>query len=175
MSYSKVPLGEKAPEIVNTVVEIVGGSNKKYEYSEEFDEITLDRVLHSTVFYPGDYGFIPRTRAEDGDNLDVLVIISGPTFPGCVLTVRPIGVLDMEDQNSKDWKIIGVAEHDPRYANLKSIDELEEHLKKEIFHFFQTYKQLENKHVKVNGWLAKEDAYRLIKESAARFEKEESE
>ena len=172
MSYSKVPLGESAPEKINAVIEIVGGSNHKYEYDEKLEEIKLDRVLHSTVFYPSDYGFIPQTRAEDGDHLDILVIISGPTFPGCVLSVRPIGVLDMEDNAGKDWKIIAVADRDPRFADLNSIERLEEHLKKEIWHFFETYKQLENKQVKVNGWLNKKESYRIIRESKERFEKE---
>ena len=172
MSYAKVPLGEKSPQIVNAVIEIVGGSNKKYEYKEEWDEIRLDRILYSNVFYPGEYGFLPHTRAEDGDHLDVVVIISGPTFPGCVLAVRPIGALDMADQNGKDWKIIAVAAGDPRLEEYSSLDDLDEHRKKEIWHFFETYKQLENKEVKVNGWLGKEDAYRIIGEAKDRFEKE---
>ena len=172
MAYSTIPLGDKAPEVINTVIEIPRGSHHKYEYDEHLDEIKLDRVLHSSVFYPTEYGFIPHTRSEDGDHLDALVIISDPTFSGCVLSVRPIGVLDMEDNAGQDWKIIAVAEKDPRLTEIKSIDDLDEHRKKEIHNFFEVYKQLENKWVNVKGWLGKDDAYRLIQEAKLKFDQE---
>ena len=172
MAYSTIPLGDKAPEVINTVIEIPRGSHHKYEYDEHLDEIKLDRVLHSAVFYPTEYGFIPHTRSEDGDHLDALVIISDPTFSGCVLSVRPIGVLDMEDNAGQDWKIIAVADKDPRLTEIKSIDDLDKHLKKEIHHFFEVYKQLEDKWVNVKGWLGKDDAYRLIQKAKLKFEQE---
>ena len=106
MSIKDVSIGVHAPETVNVIVEIPKGSHCKYEYDEK-----LDRILHTSVIYPTDYGFIPETRSEDGDHLDVLVFLSEPTFPGCQLTVRPIGALYMEDDNSTDTKIIGVAEN----------------------------------------------------------------
>lgn len=172
MAYSIIPIGDKAPEVINTVIEIPRGSHHKFEYDEKVDEIILDRVLHSSVFYPTEYGFIPHTRSEDGDHLDVLVIISDPTFPGCIVSVRVIGVLDMEDSAGQDWKIIAVAEKDPRLSGINTIDDLDEHTKKEIQHFFGVYKQLENKWVKVRNWKSQEEAYRLIKEAQRRFEQE---
>lgn len=173
MAFSNIPLGDKAPEVVNVVVEISKGSHNKYEYDEKFDEIRLDRVLHSPLFYPADYGFIPHTRSEDGDHLDVLVIISDSVFTGCMLSVRPIGVLDMEDEGGRDWKIIAVAEKDPRQSKINSIDDIDQQYKDEICHFFEQYKKLEKKWVKVGGWSGKEEAYRLINEAKLRFETEE--
>jgi len=172
MSFANIPLGDKAPELVNVVIEIPKGSHNKYEYDEDFDEIKLDRVLHSALFYPADYGFIPQTRSEDGDHLDILVIITDPVFPGCVLRVRPIGVLNMKDEAGQDWKIIGVAENDPRQSDERTLDDIDEHYKKEISNFFEEYKKLENKQVKVKNWLGKRDAYKLINEAHRRFNKE---
>ncbi len=172
MAYSKLPLGKKAPEIINAVVEIPRGAHNKYEYDEELDEIRLDRVLHSSVFYPVDYGFIPETRADDGDHLDVLVIISESVFPGCVVKVKVIGALDMEDENGRDYKIVAVALKDPRNEHIRTIEDLTEHFQKEVQNFFETYKKLENKWVKIKGWVGKEEAYKIIKEAKAKFDKE---
>jgi len=173
MAFHTIPLGNSAPEVITVVVEIPRGSHHKYEYDEALDEIRLDRVLHSPVFYPTDYGFIPQTRSEDGDHLDVLVLITEPLFPGCVISVKPIGVLDMEDNAGQDWKIVAVAEKDPKLNQITDISEMNEHYKKEIVHFFEVYKHLEGKWAKVKGWLPKTDAYRIIKEGQERFEKEE--
>lgn len=173
MSYHKIPLGEKSPEIINAVVEIPKGSNNKFEYDEDMDEIRLDRVLHSPLFYPLDYGFIPETRSEDGDHLDVLVAVSAPLFTGCVLTVRPIGLIDMEDEAGQDWKIVAVAVHDPHMTDINSVDDLGAHRKREIQHFFEEYKKLEDKWTKVKGWHDKETAYRIIREGKERFDNEQ--
>ncbi|MGA2910513.1 MAG: inorganic diphosphatase [Candidatus Microgenomates bacterium] len=172
MAYSKLTLGDKAPEIINTVVEIPKGNHNKYEYDEKLDEIRLDRVLYSSVFYPVDYGFIPETRADDGDHLDVLVIISESVFPGCVVSVKPIGVLDMEDESGRDYKIVAVAEKDPRNKHIDAISDLPDHFKKEVQNFFETYKKLENKWVKIKGWVGKREAYKIIGESKEKFDKE---
>jgi inorganic pyrophosphatase len=172
MSYKTIPVGDKAPEIVNAVVEIPKGSHHKYEIDEQLDEIKLDRVLHSPVFYPTDYGFIPLTRAEDGDHLDILIIISEPLFPGCIVSVRVVGMLDVEDRGGKDWKIVGITEKDPKLDNIQNIEDLNEHYKKEIIHFFEIYKQLEEKWVKVKGWLPKEKAYIVINKAKKRFVQE---
>ena len=169
MAYKDIKLGKKYPESFDVVIEIPKGSHHKYEYDEELDEIKLDRVLHSPVFYPTDYGFIPETRSEDGDHLDVLVIITEPLFPGCVVSVRPIGGLDMEDEAGIDWKIIAVADKDPRLSNIKTIDDLDEHYKKEIKHFFTVYKDLENKWVKIKDYHSKEKALEIIEESKVKF------
>lgn len=172
MSYASLAIGEKAPEIVTVVVEIPKGSHNKYEYDEKADVIKLDRVLHSPVHYPTDYGFIPQTRSKDGDHLDALVIISDSVFPGCVVTVRPIGVLYMEDQKEKDEKIIAVAEEDPLLSHIKDIEDVDDFFKKEIHNFFEVYKQLENKKVKVHYWHGKDLAYSIIREAAERYSKE---
>jgi inorganic pyrophosphatase len=169
MSLSKVHIGSKTPEKINVVVEIPRGSHHKYEYDDELDAIKLDRVLHSAVFYPMDYGFIPETLAEDGDHLDALVFITEPLFPGCVVSVRPIGVLDMEDQAGQDWKIITVAETDPKLNSIQSINDIDNHYRSEIEQFFKEYKELENKKVTVRGWLTKEDALKLIESTHKLF------
>jgi len=170
MSFAHLPIGDKSPETINVVVEVPRGTRNKYEYDEKLDEIRLDRVLHSAVFYPVDYGFIPETRAEDGDHLDVLILISEPTFPGCILEVRPVGILDMADENGQDWKILAVASKDPIHANVNTVTDVNEHLKKEIAQFFETYKNLENgKWAKLQGWLDIDEAHRRIEEARERF------
>lgn len=170
MSFSHIKIGKKFPESVNVVIEIPKGSSNKYEYSEELDCIQLDRVLHSPFFYPTDYGFIPETRSEDGDHLDILVLIKHPTFSGCVLQARPVGVLDLEDEKGRDWKIIAVAENDPYYNGVHDIDQVNLHLKNEIQHFFETYKHLEKgKKTIVRAWHPKAKAFEIIKEEHKSF------
>jgi len=171
MSFAQLPIGDNAPEVINVAIEIPRGTSNKYEYDEKLDEIRLDRVLHSAVFYPVDYGFIPHTRADDGDHLDVLVLISQPTFPGCILEVRPVGVLDMADEAGQDWKILAVATKDPVNNHIKSVEDVNEHLKKEIIQFFETYKQLEDKWAKVEGWLDATEAHKRIAEAQVRYKK----
>jgi inorganic pyrophosphatase len=172
MSYANLKIGEKAPEIINVVIEIPKGSHNKYEYDEKMDEIKLDRVLHSPVHYPTDYGFIPETRSLDGDHLDALVIITDPVFPGCMVEVAPIGVLYMDDGADKDEKIIAVATKDPLLSHVKNIEDVDEFFKKEIQHFFTVYKQLENKIVKVHRWHGKDLAMNILKEARERYKKE---
>lgn len=169
MSLANIPLGDNAPEIINAVIEIPARSSMKYEYDEELDVIRLDRVLHSPMFYPADYGFVPHTRADDGDHLDALVLISQPTFPGCMLEVRPVGVLDMEDEEGRDWKILAVSTKDPRFKDVANMNDVDDHLKEEIQHFFEQYKHLENKWATVKGWLDVDEAHKRIKESQERF------
>jgi inorganic pyrophosphatase len=169
MGWSTLSIGARAPEIVNAVVEIPKGSSNKYEYDETLGVIRLDRVLFSPVYYPADYGFIPETRSPDGDHLDILVLISQPTFPGCVLEAAPVGILDMRDEAGRDWKIIGVAVGDTRMASTRTIDSVNQHTRREIEHFFETYKNLEGKAVTVTGWRGHEDAYRVITEARARY------
>jgi inorganic pyrophosphatase len=169
MSIANVPIGEKSPEIVNAIIEIPKGSHMKYEFDEKLEVIKLDRVLHSPVHYPTEYGFIPQTRSLDGDHLDVLVFLTDPLFPGCVVSVRPVGILYMEDEAGKDEKIIAVAEKDPLLSKIKDVEDVDEFLKKEIHHFFEVYKQLENKKVTVHHWHGKDLAYTVIKEAKERF------
>lgn len=173
MSFKNITIGEKAPEVVNVIIEIPARSSNKYEYDEKLDIIKLDRVLHSPMFFKTEYGFIPETRSEDGDHLDVLVLITEPTFPGCLLSARPVGMLDISDESGQDWKIIAIAENDPYYKDLNCIEQVNKHLKKEIKHFFESYKYLEeNKKTTVREWCSKEETYKIIKESQKRYKSE---
>ncbi len=150
--WHQVPVGPDPPERLNVIIETPKGSKNKFEMSKEFPGITLDRVLHSSVMYPVEYGAIPQTLYDDGDPLDAMVLLTDPTYPGVVLTARPIGVMKMIDQGERDNKLLMVAEGDPMYRNVKTLKDLPEHLLKEIANFFQTYKILENKKTEVTGW-----------------------
>jgi inorganic pyrophosphatase len=151
-NYLTLPIGDRAPEAVNAVIEIPAESTNKYEYDKKLNVFRLDRNLYSPVHYPGDYGFIPSTLSEDGDPLDVLVLVDAPSFAGCVMTVRPIGVLEMLDQGVLDEKILAVGKNNPRYNDVWNYSEIYPHMLKEITHFFAIYKDLEGKRVEVNGW-----------------------
>jgi inorganic pyrophosphatase len=152
MSLLNVPIGDEAPSVFNTVIEIPKGSTNKYEVDQKTGILKLDRVLYSPLFYPYDYGYIPQTHYVDGDPLDALVLLSHPTFPGCVVEAKAIGVLKMRDEKGSDEKILCVATKDPRFNNRKSINDLNEHTLKEVIHFFEVYKSLEEKSVEVLGW-----------------------
>ncbi len=128
---------------IDVVIEIPRGSRNKYEYDHESHVIRLDRRLFSATVYPSDYGFVPGTLAEDGDPLDALVLLEDPTFPGCVVTARPVGIFWMTDEKGPDAKIICVPEGDPNWTDVSNIDELPLHLLDEIRHFFEVYKDLE--------------------------------
>ena len=148
--------------IVEVTVEIPTGSRNKYEYDHARHRFVLDRVLYSSVHYPCDYGFIEGSMADDGDPLDVLVVIAEPTFPGCVVRARPIGVLDMADEKGHDYKILAVASDDPRWDAMRRLEDISPHRLLEIENFFKTYKTLENRPTEVNGWLGLDDAWRII-------------
>lgn len=173
MAYHAVPIGEDAPSVVNAVMEITRGSRNKYEYSEELDEIILDRVIHSTITYPTDYGYIPETRSEDGDHLDVLVLSTEALATGVIAPVRIVGGLNMVDGGEKDWKVLAVVNKDPRWDEVKDITDVNEHLKKEIKHFFEVYKHLEGKEVTVEEWVSKDDIFAVIAEARERYSKED--
>lgn len=162
MSLLDVKIGAEAPEVFQAVIEIPRGSTNKYEVDQETGTIKLDRVLYSPLFYPFDYGYIPQTHYLDGDPLDVLVLTSHPLFPGCVVEASPIGVLKMSDEKGPDEKILCVATKDPRYGYRKTLEELNLHTLKELRHFFEVYKQLEEKSVEIDGWYGREVALSLI-------------
>jgi inorganic pyrophosphatase len=144
--------GPDAPEVIYVIVEIPKGSRNKYEYGKELGVIKLDRVLYSSLHYPGDYGFIPRTFYDDGDPLDVLVMINEPTFPGCIIEARPIGLFKMLDQGLADDKVLAVPASDPIFDDYQDIKDLPRHFLKEVAHFFEVYKDLEGKRTKPVGW-----------------------
>jgi inorganic pyrophosphatase len=153
----------------DVLIEIPRGSRNKYEYDFKLKRIRFDRMLFSSMMYPADYGFIPQTLALDGDPLDVLVLINEPTFPGCVMEVKPIGVFHMADDKGPDEKIICVPVSDPIWNSLNDLSDINDHLLKEIEHFFQVYKDLEHKVVDVEGWGDLSQALAIIDECTERF------
>ena len=163
--------GRNAPEEVTAVIEIVSGSRNKYELDKETGLLKLDRVLYSAVHYPADYGFIPRTLHEDGDPLDVLVLVKEQTFPGCMIDVRPIGVLRMLDRGEPDDKILGVPLHDPAHEEYFDIADIPQHMLREIEYFFSTYKDLEGRRVQAAGWEKSERAMQIVADSIERYDK----
>ena len=167
--YTKLPIGSQAPKLVNAVIEIPRDSVNKYEYDKQLQVFRLDRTLFSPVHYPGDYGFIPCTLGLDGDPLDVLVLVEAPSFPGCLMEVRPIGVLRMIDQGKGDEKILAVAESDPLYREVKDCSQVFEHTLREIEHFFSIYKSLEGKKTEIAGWRGRDVAQKIIGEGMKRF------
>jgi inorganic pyrophosphatase len=162
MPYEKLGPGDRAPEIVNAVIEIPTGSRIKYEIDHHTGLVHVDRVLFSPFHYPAEYGFIPGTLAEDGDPADILVLINGATYPGVVIRARPIGLLRMRDDKGHDSKILAVACDDPTYAHVTSRSDLPPHFLLEVEHFFLTYKDLERKSVTSDGWGGKDEAHAFV-------------
>ncbi len=160
--WRELPPGPDVPRVVYVVVEIPKRSRNKYEYDEQGGFIKLDRVLYSSLHYPGDYGFIPRTLHEDGDPLDVLVMTNEPTFSGCVIEARPLGVFHLLDRGKLDDKILAVPHTDPLFDSYQSLEDLPPHFLDEVTHFFSVYKDLEQAEVKAQGWEGLERAHEEI-------------
>ncbi len=150
------------------IVEIPKNSGNKYEYDGKLGVFRLDRALYSPMHYPGDYGFIPGTLAEDSDPLDALVLTDEPSFPGVMITVRPVGVLQMVDQNEPDQKILSVPDRNPRFDQIHTIDQVFPHTLREIEHFFSVYKSLEGKRTEIAGWDGVDAARKIISEGQRR-------
>ncbi len=155
--------GPTPPDIIYAVVEVPKGSRNKYEYSKTAGVIKLDRVLYSPLHYPGDYGFIPQSLYDDNDPLDVLIMMTEPTFPGCVIEVRPVGMLKMLDRGEHDDKILAVPSNDPQFSDYHDLDDIPRHFPTEVEHFFKVYKQLEGKEVETQGWVGAAEAKKAIK------------
>ena len=156
---------------VNVMVEIPKGSRNKYEYDTKRKVIKFDRMLFSAMHYPSDYGFITDTLAEDGDPLDALVLVWEPTFPGCMIEARPVGLFRMIDEKGPDAKILCIPLGDPMWNHINTLDDVPPHLLKEIEHFFKVYKDLEEKKTGVKGWEGLDAALKDIKEAQERFKK----
>ncbi|MEM3143402.1 MAG: inorganic diphosphatase [Candidatus Nitrosotenuis sp.] len=169
--WHDIETGLDIPEIINVVVEIPKGSQNKYEYDKKHNMMKLDRVLFSPFHYPGDYGIIPQTLADDGDPLDALVLVTNPTFPGILIECRPIGLLRLNDQGKADDKIICVSTTDPRYISTKDVSDIAAHNLKEMAHFFQVYKDLEGKKVEVLGWDSSDKAKSVIMDAVKNYKK----
>ena len=161
--------GPDCPRIVRAVVEIPKEASNKYEFDPSLGLFKLSRALYSPMHYPGDYGFIPGTIAEDRDPLDVLMLVASPSFTGCLFYVRPIGVLDLMDGEDHDHKILAVPVHDPRQKEVQAVGDVSSHVRREIEHFFGIYKELENKTTVIQGWHGIDAAQQVIVESRDRY------
>ena len=151
--WRQLRTGPDAPETVYAIIEIPKGSRNKYEYNKEHGVLKLDRVLYSSVSYPGDYGLMPQTFWEDGDPFDILVIVNQPTFPGCIIEARPIAIFHMEDRGDSDDKILAVPAQDPVFNDYHDVGDVPKHFLSEVEHFFGVYKDLEEGgRVKTLGW-----------------------
>ncbi len=157
------------PRLVEVVVEIPSGSRNKYEYDETAGVVRLDRVLSSAVFYNFDYGYVPGTRAEDGDHTDAMVLLAEPTFPGCHVWGRPVGGLRMRDEKGEDFKVLCVALGDSLWEHVERLDQVSPHRLREIEHFFATYKLLEDKRVEVHGWADLDAAQEVLRADRQRW------
>lgn len=163
--WKEIPTGPSVPEIVYAVVEIPKGSRNKYEYDKDKEAFALDRVLYAPFHYPAEYGIIPQTLWDDGDPMDILVLMDQPTFPGCIIETRIIGVMRMIDNGDSDDKIIGVPVNDPRFNDVKDIKDLPQAFLNEVSQFFQDYKKLEGKTTEVLGWEGVQKALESVKHS----------
>jgi inorganic pyrophosphatase len=155
--------------LVDMLVEIPKGSRNKYEIDHETGRIFLDRMLFTATRYPADYGYIPETYAGDGDALDALALVSEPTFPGCYVKIRPVGLFLMEDQGKEDMKILGVPVGDPVWREAEELADIPPHLLLELEHFFTIYKDLEGKKTAIDGWREADEAFAAIEKARRAF------
>ena len=161
----------KAVPVLTVMIEIPKGSRNKYEYDHRRNVIKFDRMLFSAMHYPSDYGFITDTLAEDGDPLDALVLVWEPTFPGCFMDVRPVGLFRLRDEKGPDAKIMCIPLGDPLWNHIRSLEDIPPHLLKEIEHFFKVYKELEEKKTGIEGWEGLDAALVTIKDAQERYVK----
>lgn len=151
--WEDLPTGPNPPETIFAVIECLKGERNKYEYDKDIPGVVLDRVLHSNVHYPADYGFIPQSFYDDDDPFDVLVLVEDPTFPGCIIEARPVALMKMNDDGEQDDKVVAVPTEDPRFDHIEDLADIPEQTRAEIDEFFSTYKNLEKgKEVQTQGW-----------------------
>jgi len=158
------------PMLVDMIVEIPKGSRNKYEMEHDSGRIYLDRMLFTATRYPADYGFVPDTLADDDDPLDAMALVSEPTFPGCYIRIRPVGLFVMEDQGKEDLKILGVPVGDPVWREMEDLSDIPAHLLRELEHFFAVYKDLEGKKTAVRGWQGAGEAHAAIERARAAYQ-----
>ena len=170
--WKDLPAGDKPPELLNMVIEVTSGSRDKYEYSISWEAFVLDRIIPSSVVFPVEYGFVPQTCGDDGDPLDIMVLSFAPLTVGCIVKVRVIGALIIEDEAGCDAKILSVLTRDRRFEGYKNISDVHKHQLVEIQEFFETYKRLEpHKWTKVREWKTAKDAMKIVKDGMAKFSK----
>jgi inorganic pyrophosphatase len=170
--WRDIPAGDKPPDLINVVVEVISGSRDKYEYKIEWDAFVLDRVLYSSVVFPVEYGFIPQTWFSDNDPLDVMVLSYEPLEVGCIAKARTIGVLVIEDEGGEDPKILSVPTRDPRFDGFNDLTDVHTHKLREIQEFFETYKRLEpKKFVRFKAWRNAEEAKNIIRQAVDLYQK----
>jgi len=169
--WEDLETGPNPPEEIYAVVECLKGERNKYEYDKDVPGVVLDRVLHSNVHYPSDYGFIPQSYYDDEDPFDVLVLVEDRTFPGCVIEARPVALMRMDDDGEKDDKVVAVPSEDPRYDHVEDVDDLTDQQKAEISEFFETYKNLEaGKETETLGWEDRAAAHDAIEHAMDLYE-----
>jgi inorganic pyrophosphatase len=168
IDLSRIPAQPK-PGVLNILIEIPGGSKNKYEFDKDLGAMALDRVLYASVQYPYDYGFVPNTLAGDGDPLDGMVVMDQPTFPGCIIPARAIGMLEMIDSGEPDEKLLCVPVKDPRYSHVHKLEDLAQHRLDEIAEFFATYKRLEKKETIIQGWKNIDAVTKLVEECVSAY------
>lgn len=169
--YMQVSPGPDAPNVLHMIVEIPKGRRSKFEVDKETGLLRLDRYLYSSLMYPGDYGFIPQTLAEDGDPLDIIVMVNEPTFSGCLIEARPVGLFKMTDRGENDYKVLAVPATDPMFADHHDLWRVPPHFLREVEHFFATYKQLEAATVRTHGWHDVHAARQEVIESIERYQR----
>jgi inorganic pyrophosphatase len=173
--WKEIPIGENPPKLLNAVIEVVSGSRDKYEYNSEWEAFVLDRMIPSSVVFPVEYGFVPQTWYDDEDPLDIMVLSYEPLEVGCIVRVRLIGALIIEDEKGEDPKILSVLADDARFEGIKDISDIHEHRLREIQEFFQTYKRLEpHKWVKIKEWKNTEAATEIVEYAAKKFDEHKS-
>ncbi|MFT4945555.1 MAG: inorganic pyrophosphatase [Halovenus sp.] len=171
--WDDLETGPDPPEEIYAVVECLKGERNKYEYDKDIPAVVLDRVLHSNVHYPSDYGFIPQSYYDDGDPFDVLVLVEDQTFPGCVIEARPVALMGMDDDGEKDDKVIAVPREDPRYDHIEDLGDIPEQTRAEIAEFFETYKNLEaGKQTETLGWEDRQAALDAIEHAQELYEEQ---
>jgi inorganic pyrophosphatase len=167
--WHDLPTGSAPPDLINAIIEIPTNERNKYELDKEYGIYRLDRVLHSAVHYPGDYGFLPRTLGDDGDPLDILVITTIPVFVGCLVECRPIGLFHLIDRGKADEKVLAVPVNDPYSAEIHHLSDVPQHSLKEIEHFFQVYKDLEGVTTRTRGFEGATEARQAISDAMRRY------
>jgi inorganic pyrophosphatase len=167
--YANVPPGTHIPDVVHAIVEIPKGRRSKFEIDKRTGFMKLDRYLYSSSHYPGDYGFIPQTLADDGDALDILVMVNEPTFSGCLIEARVVGLFRMTDRGAADYKVLGVPHTDPLFAEFQQLEDVPAHFLREVEHFFTTYKQLEGVMIQTQGWATREAGIDEVQQSVKRY------